>query len=43
MTRRAMEILAEETLLEDRAVQEERNAVQYRYDRLKAKQAKKEL
>ncbi len=43
MTRRAMAILAEETLIEDRAVQEARNAVQYRYDRLKAKQVKKEL
>lgn len=35
MTRRALLLLAEPTLLDDNAVQETRNAVQYRYDRLK--------
>lgn len=35
MTRRAMILLSEPTLFDDSAVQETRNAVQYRYDRLK--------
>lgn len=35
MTRRAMMLLAEPTLFDDEAVQATRNAVQYRYDRLK--------
>lgn len=37
MTRRAMLLLAEPTLFDDSAVQETRNAVQYRYDRLKSR------
>lgn len=37
MTRRALLLLAEPTLFEDSAVQETRNAVQYRYDRLKSR------
>ncbi len=37
MVRRAMMLLAEPTLFEDSAVQEERNALQYRYERLKKK------
>ena len=43
MTRRALMLLAEPTLLDSDAVQETRNAVQYRYDRLKTRLAKKEL
>ena len=42
MTRRALMLLAEPTLFDDEAVQETRNAVQYRYDRLKSRLAKKE-
>ncbi len=42
MTRRALMLLAEPTLFDDQAVQETRNAVQYRYDRLKNRLAKKE-
>jgi len=42
MTRRALMHLAEPTLFDDEAVQETRNAVQYRYDRLKSRLAKKE-
>ena len=37
MTRRAMMLLSEPTLFDSPAVQEERNAVQYRYDRLKSR------
>jgi len=37
MTRRAMMLLAEPTLFDSPSVQEERNALQYRYDRLKKK------
>ncbi len=37
MTRRAMMLLSEPTLFDSTAVQEERNAVQYRYDRLKSR------
>ena len=37
MTRRAMMLLSEPTLFDSRAVLEERNAVQYRYDRLKSR------
>lgn len=43
MTRRAMMMLAEPTLFDDDAVQQTRNAVQYRYDRLKGRLSKKEL
>ena len=43
MTRRALMLLAEPSLLDSDAVQETRNAVQYRYDRLKPRLAKKEL
>lgn len=42
MTRRAMAMLAEPTLFDDEAVQQTRNALQYRYDRLKARLNKKE-
>lgn len=42
MTRRALMFLAEPTLLDSSAVQETRNEVQYRYDRLKNRLAKKE-
>ena len=42
MTRRAMMLLAEPTLFDTDAVQETRNAVQYRYDRLKSRLSKKE-
>lgn len=42
MTRRAMAMLAEPTLLDSDTVQEARNAVQYRYDRLKNRLSKKE-
>ena len=42
MTRRAMMLLAEPTLFDTEAVQETRNAVQYRYDRLKSRLSKKE-
>ena len=37
MTRRAMMLLSEPTLFDSPAVQETRNAVQYRYDRLKSR------
>ena len=43
MTRRALMLMAEPTLFDSDAVQETRNAVQYRYDRLKSRLAKKEL
>lgn len=42
MTRRALMHLAEPTLFDDEAVQETRNAVQYRYERLKNRLSKKE-
>ena len=42
MTRRALMMLAEPTLFDSEAVQETRNAVQYRYDRLKSRLSKKE-
>ena len=42
MTRRALMQLSEPTLFDDDAVQETRNAVQYRYDRLKSRLSKKE-
>ncbi len=38
VVRRALILLAEPTLFEDSAVQDARNALQYRYDRLKRKQ-----
>ena len=41
MTRRAMALLAEPTLFENASVQETRNALQYRYDRLKRRLAAK--
>lgn len=40
MTRRAMALSAEPSLFDPPSVQEEQNALQYRYDRLKKKAAK---
>lgn len=42
MTRRAMAQLSEPTLLDSEGVQEARNALQYRYDRLKRRREQKE-
>ena len=42
MTRRAMALMAEPTLFDSEAVQQTRNALQYRYDRLKLRLSKKE-
>ena len=39
VVRKALVLLAEPTLFEDSAVQEARNALQYRYDRLKRRSA----
>jgi hypothetical protein len=42
MTRRALMLLSEPTLFDSDAVQQTRNAVQYRYARLKSRLDKKE-